>query len=188
MEQIGRARNCPLTLDPSPPLTPPHSLIRYSLLAIAPCCGGPTVTQRIPRKARYTFPVARIGWPRCCASCKSAVTRRILTKVESTYKIRFHLCRSDGARRHSVPELEKCSRNLLLWRRKFCSSDGIEEPWQSAEPLTPMLPRLRPHQRPPMCGVPMPGFQKLEDNACRCCIRRSRSVRTRSRIDSRCRP
>jgi hypothetical protein len=30
------------------------------------------------------------------ASCNGPVTRRILTKIESTYKIRFHLCRSAG--------------------------------------------------------------------------------------------
>src|SRR5690349_14155681 len=66
------------------------------------------VTQRIPTDACHTFfSLRRRRSRRCAARCNSAVTRKILTKTESTYKIRFHLCRSDGARRHPMHELEK---------------------------------------------------------------------------------
>src|SRR5262245_17253712 len=43
---------------------------------------------------------------------KSAVTCKILRKIESTYKIRFHPCRSVGTQRPATREMEKRSRRL----------------------------------------------------------------------------
>jgi hypothetical protein len=79
--------------------------------AIAPCSDGACSDTKDTEEIVLHFshcahPQAALLRP----SCNDTVTRRILTNIESTYKIRFHPCRSAGAHLSSALELEDRSR------------------------------------------------------------------------------
>src|SRR5580693_8177372 len=83
---------------------------RCSLLAVchaltAPCRDFACSDTKDTEECVLHFSYCATGRP-CC--CTRVATARL--KIESTYKIRVHLCRSAGTCRSSAPELEDRSR------------------------------------------------------------------------------
>ena len=141
----------------------------------------PAVTRSIRRKTRDTFIVARNG--------PAAMPRELQKRgyTNDTDENREYL-------QKQIPPMQNGRRSLPLRTRigksfslppiprvKFFARRGS----RIGLGLTRGLARRR-HACAlvsvlPCAVLPMPGFHTLEDNSCRCCIRRSRSVPTRSR-------